>query len=161
MARKKRRAGADAGWKLSFWLYLLFLILFVVIKFDGSIQDLLDRIESYRFVRSVEPGYNLNLEPFYTIRSQIRHWPAAWAVRNLVGNVLAFVPFGFLLPRSHRRIQSGFVVMLVALAFICAIEVFQYVTLLGACDVDDVILNLLGCGVGYLLFLLFRGGKER
>ena len=154
MARRSRPA--LTGWKLLFWSYLVLLIVFVVVKFDGSVAGLLERMRSYQAIRASEPGYNLNLEPFASIRVQWEHLPSIWAVKNLAGNVLAFVPFGFLLPRAHRHFRHFLVVMLLALAMTCAIEVFQYVTLLGSCDVDDVILNMTGVFLGYLAFLPFR-----
>lgn len=153
MPEKREELG---GWKLLFWLYLLFLVFFVAVKFDGSVQSLVMRIQTNRAIRMAEPGYNLNLTPFVTIKNQLRHLPAAWAVRNLAGNVLCFVPFGFLLPLAHRHLRTFFRVMLVAALFICAIEVFQYVTCLGSCDVDDLILNLLGCLAGWLCWLPLR-----
>ena len=150
MPEKREKPGA---WKLLFWLYLLFLLAFVVIKFDGSRWSLLERIQTNLAIRWAEPGYNLNLTPFDTIQNQLRHLPAPWAVRNLVGNVLCFIPFGLLLPLAHRHLRTFFRVMLLALVMICAIEVFQYVTCLGSCDVDDLILNLLGCLAGWLCYL--------
>lgn len=152
----RRNRGGLWGWKLLFWAYLILLFLFVVVKFDGSLAGLLERMRTYQAIRASEPGYNLNLEPFASIRVQAEHLPSPWAVKNLAGNVLAFVPFGFLLPRAHRHFRHFLVVMLLALAMVCAIEVFQYVTLLGSCDVDDVILNLTGVFLGYLAFLPFR-----
>ena len=141
-------------WKLLFWLYVVWLVAFVVVKFDGHPAHLLDRMEHFAAIRASEPGFNLNLRPLASVRMQIRHWGEVWAIRNLVCNVLAFVPFGFLLPRAYRRLGRLWKEGLIALASICAIEVFQYVTLLGACDIDDLMLNLLGSLGGYLIFRL-------
>lgn len=147
-------------WKLAFWLYLVWLAAFVVVKFDGHPADLLDRMERFAAIRAKEPGFNLNLQPFESIRMQLRHRDEGWALKNLVGNALAFVPFGCLLPQAYGRLRRLWKVGLVSLASICAIEVFQYVTLLGACDIDDLILNMLGCLGGYLLFWLMTRGKQ-
>ena len=85
--------------KLIFWLYALWLVAFVVVKFDGHPAHLLDRMEHFAAIRAKEPGFNLNLWPLASIRMQMRHWGEGWAVKNLVGNVLAFVPFGSVCPR--------------------------------------------------------------
>ena len=159
MMSTKKAAGSSAAWKWVFWIYLLLLILFVVIKFHGSISALLRQMEEQRGYREVGAGSYLNLTPFVTIKSQLRHLPAPWAVRNLVGNVLCFIPFGLLLPLAHRHLRTFFRVMLLALVMICAIEVFQYVTCLGSCDVDDLILNLLGCLAGWLCWLPLKRGS--
>lgn len=147
--------------KLIFWLYALWLVVFVVVKFDGHPAHLLDRMEHFAAIRASEPGFNLNLIPFASIRMQVRHWGEGWAIKNLVGNILAFVPFGCLLPWAYKGLRRLWKVGLIALASICAIEVFQYLTLLGACDIDDLMLNLLGCLVGYLVFRRMRGEETR
>lgn len=146
---------AFSWWKLIFWIYLVWLAVFVVVKFDGHPAELFHRMERFAAIRASEPGFNLNLIPFASIRMQLQHWGEAWAIKNLVGNALAFVPFGFLLPQAYGRLRRLWKVLLISLGSICAIEAFQYVTLLGACDIDDLMLNLLGCLVGYLAFRLW------
>ena len=91
----------------------------------------------------------LNLEPFAIIRHFLRvaaladkPWLVRLAVVNLAGNVAAFVPMGLFLP--------------VVLALIVLIEVVQYATYLGVCDVDDLILNAAGCLMGWAVFMLAR-----
>lgn len=140
------------GWELAFWLYALWLAVFVVVKWDGDTARLLERMGDCLAIRASEPGYNLNLVPFSSLRLQLAHWPAPWAVKNLVGNGLAFLPLGFLLPAVWPRLRRVWATLLVSLAVICGVEAFQYLSLLGACDIDDLMLNLLGCTGGYLLF---------
>lgn len=153
MSRRKRDSSLRAL-KVLFWLYVAFLLFFVVIKFNGSVEDVLQRMEVNRYIRSVEPDYNLNLIPLRTIQNQLDHIHSGWAVRNLLGNAVVFIPFGFLLPRAHRCMRRWYRVLAVSLVAICAIEVTQYVTFLGACDVDDLLLNLAGCLVGWFGYRL-------
>ena len=44
--------------------------------------------------------------------------------------------------------------MLYALIMIVCIEIIQLVTLLGSLDVDDLILNMIGVVIGYLIYRL-------
>ena len=159
MARKSRRESLG-GLKMLFWLYVLVLLVFVVIKFDGSLDRLLERVEVARYIRSVEPGYNLNLIPLRTIRSQLEHIHSGWAIKNLLANGVVFIPFGYLLPRAHRHLRSWWKVLGVGVLSICAIEVVQYLTYLGACDVDDLLLNLAGCTLGWLVWRLGAAGSK-
>lgn len=72
------------------------------------------------------------------------------AVKNLGGNVLLFVPFGILLPMLFRR-QKCFRVFLATMTLtIVLVELLQLLTMLGSCDIDDLILNVFGavCGFG-------------
>ena len=83
--------------------------------------------------------------------AQIRH-----AVVNLVGNVVMFVPLGFLVPciwEKPKRFGWHFFVMTLT---IVAIELLQMLTLLGECDVDDLLLNLVGTTIGFLLWKLWQ-----
>ena len=106
---------------------------------------------------------NINLIPFLTIKNyyytligsssgeMVRH-----CFINLAGNVLLFIPAGYLLPRLWRR-QRTFVLFLFTCAcLILLVEAIQLVTLLGSFDVDDVILNLSGMTLGYLLCIISR-----
>ena len=64
-----------------------------------------------------------------------------WALKNLLGNLLPFIPFGFLLPIAYPRIKAFFKVFLVGMFAVLFIEIFQYMTRLGSFDIDDIILN--------------------
>lgn len=69
-------------------------------------------------------------------------------IKIVVGNVVMFIPFGFLgwiFPRLQNLKQNIF-------AFISAIvivEALQYFTRLGICEVDDIILNTFGVFLGW------------
>ena len=75
-----------------------------------------------------------------------------WALKNLLGNLLPFIPFGFLLPIAYPRIKAFFKVFLVGMFAVLFIEIFQYMTRLGSFDIDDIILNIVGGIIGFLLY---------
>lgn len=103
----------------------------------------------------------LNPVPFHTISKQVRRlflfhqpWLARHSFINLFGNVLLFIPLGVFLPtlwKSQRRLWK---VLLTAALIITTVELTQLLTLLGRCDIDDLILNLLGAAIGYALYHL-------
>ncbi len=67
-----------------------------------------------------------------------------------------FVPLGLFLPyfrEKYRKLRSF--LPAVILLIIC-VEVIQLFTLLGACDVDDLIFNVLGAFLGFLIYSIFR-----
>ena len=110
----------------------------------------------------------LNLEPFHTVRlyiwvlthshnaEQLRH-----AVINLGGNVAMFVPLGFFAPCIWEKLgKIGWHFLTMALTIVC-IELLQFSTGLGSCDVDDLLLNLMGTAVGLLLFKLWKRINRR
>ena len=64
-------------------------------------------------------------------------------MRNLAGNIVAFMPIGILIPLVTRSLSLGRT-FLVGLALSAGIELTQFFTGLGSCDIDDIILNVLG-----------------
>lgn len=102
-----------------------------------------------------------NLTPFQSIlqyANRIQHYPFDYWFFNLFGNVLLFVPLGFLLPilfAKARRFSTTIVwTMLASLT----IELTQLGTRLGSFDVDDLILNVLGGSIGYAVWTMAAAG---
>ena len=74
---------------------------------------------------------------------------------NIIGNVVAFIPFGIFLPvLSHRRIKL-IATTLYSFSLSLAIELTQLITMVGSCDVDDLILNCLGGLTGYIIYAVW------
>ena len=108
-----------------------------------------------------------NLIPLRTIRLMLgllrsgngRQTMQRIAALNLAGNVAAFVPIGFLLPCVWRAMRRWWRTLAVSGAAIIALEALQYVTALGAADVDDLLLNLTGAALGYAAFAALKKQK--
>lgn len=104
-------------------------------------------------------SYNYNLEPFREIK---RFWNYRNILGfesvflNLFGNVVAFIPFGVMLPILSARRRNFFLVTLLTLEFSILIEVTQLFTRAGSFDVDDLILNTAGGSLGYLVYLVIK-----
>lgn len=93
--------------------------------------------------------------PFYTINNMMREGVTIYVLNNIAGNILMFVPFGFLLPlidsnmrKFYKTIPLGFFISL-------CIETWQLFLLRGT-DVDDVILNTGGVIIGYFTFFIIK-----
>ena len=103
---------------------------------------------------------NLNLEPFHTIRLFLKvlnnQTYSSTAFINLGGNVILFVPLGFFLPRVFPCLQKYWKAILATVLIITAVELTQLFTLLGSCDIDDLILNVIGAALGYGLHKLLK-----
>ena len=80
---------------------------------------------------------------------------------NLVGNIVAFVPFGFLLPYVIKREKCFWVMLFQAFFLVVGIEVFQLFSAFGAFDVDDILLNCFGAVLGYLVYRAYEALKKR
>lgn len=96
-----------------------------------------------------------NWVPFATISDQVTSQvDASVAFRNLGGNVLLFVPVGFLWAWvAVRSGHSSGMALTAAAALSVGVELVQLLVPLGrAVDVDDVLLNVLGALLGALVF---------
>lgn len=131
-------------------MYIALLFVFVVVKFKGSFYELSDRVNTY----SMQGSINYNLIPFRSMSAQIERITQWWALKNLLGNIIPFIPFGFLLPVTYKKFSSAISVFVIGLASILVIESFQFFTKLGSFDVDDIILNMTGIVCGYVIFLV-------
>lgn len=78
-----------------------------------------------------------------------RMWAAS---RNLFGNIGMLIPLGFLLAGNFPKLRRLGKLLLAVTVIIVTVEVTQLLTLAGHCDIDDLILNLLGGSIGYWLF---------
>lgn len=125
-------------------LFILYLLLLFYLLFFS---------ETYG--RTMDSGYRYNLEPFKEIK---RFWSnrdslgLRSVVTNLVGNIVAFAPFGFFLPMLSRIGKNVIGCVLMSALFSLAVETVQLFTKVGAFDVDDILLNAIGGLAGFLVY---------
>ena len=138
------------------WIFFIIYIIVMLMLLFVLARDQYDVSRPYsELIRE-----NHNLIPFYTLRSQIRCLFSSrrslvrYAIVNLGGNTLLFVPLGFFLPLCFRKLRGFFKTLFTAAAIMTVVELLQLFTLRGYADIDDLILNLLGTAVGYGLFRL-------
>lgn len=74
-------------------------------------------------------------------------------------NVLAFVPLGWFLRKvTHFKWFSALsVIFLITLIF----ETLQYIFAIGASDINDILMNSLGGGIGLILFQLLKDKSKQ
>lgn len=70
-----------------------------------------------------------------------------------IANIVMFIPLGILLPMAGRPMQH--IIIAAPVATICSIgiEAVQLKYHLGACQLDDVLLNSFGFLIGFLVYL--------
>ncbi len=70
---------------------------------------------------------------------------------NVLGNILIFIPFGYLFG-EYVNPKTIIPVLITGLATSITVELVQFKT--GRCfDIDDIILNIIGTIIGYLLYI--------
>ena len=107
----------------------------------------------------VPENYRYNLVPFKEIKRFLIYYDQLGktaVLLNLLGNVAAFMPFGFFLPLVTAHRTKFFKVFLSSFALSLAIELIQLVSKVGSCDVDDLLLNTLGGIFGYWCLCVYK-----
>jgi glycopeptide antibiotics resistance protein len=103
-----------------------------------------------------------NIIPFKTIMSYLLNFDgfkSSMVTDNFFGNIFAFLPFGFLLPLLRKNLNF-YRITLYSFLFSLLIESAQFIFRVGAFDVDDMILNSLGGGIGYILLTILLRIKQ-
>ena len=147
----------------------------VFLALYGALMLWLLFFQSARIPNYGSPAYwqqiqsSLNLTPFHTINNYLHillnpsYYQSKWsdavfafqtrqAIINLGGNIGMFLPLGILLPWVFPKLRKLWRTALATVVLISTVEILQLFSLLGSCDVDDLILNLVGTILGYGLW---------
>lgn len=114
--------------------------------------------------------YQYNFKLFRELRRYIAYREqigVAYFLINVVGNVAAFMPFGFLVPVMYREQRKDMVfvghyfrsflfVTMLGFVFSLCIETVQLLTKVGCFDVDDLMLNTFGVVLGYIIYYICK-----
>ena len=139
--------------KLGFSAYILLMLWLLFIRYRNvQITDYWAQVQS-----------RVNLVPISSMGSMLRalwHNPypnVLWTVvYNIGGNIVMFVPLGFFLRALFPGCRSFLRCMGTVAVIMSVVELCQLFTLRGFCEVDDVMLNLLGAAIGWLMAKWFR-----
>lgn len=138
MKGQKRIRPLTAVWAGVFLCYLIVMLS----------ATLLDRFSGWTSGRIIPLFYSYR-EAWYSFSG------ADW--RNIVLNILLFVPLGFLLPLGIRRCRRFWVTYLIGFAVTVLIESAQLILRRGVVEADDILNNFLGTMIGYGCYMLFQG----
>ena len=141
MKERNKKRVILIGWIL-FYIYILLLSYFLFFS-ERHGRDLLTQ------------EYNLQLfkeiKRFIKYREQIG---LEGFIVNICGNVIAFMPYGFLLPLLNRAYRKFYIIGVLSVLFSLIVESVQLILKVGVFDVDDILMNSLGGILGYLVFLI-------
>ena len=131
--------------KLGWVLFLMYLCLLAYFMF---FSESFGRTDTDR-------GYAYNLVPLKEITRYFRYYRTLGMplfLINIVGNMVAFMPFGFFLPIISRRSRKWYNTVSFGLIFSLILETLQLIFKVGSFDVDDMLLNTVGEGLGFLVY---------
>lgn len=135
-----------------FWILFVYYViqmiymLFFAREFSRQGADLLDG--RYLDNLKIQWEYRCNLTPFQTIDLMMNAYAndmSSLANINIIGNIVAFMPFAFFLPKLFPSMKKARKFLGIMTCLIISVEVIQFFTLSGTMDIDDFILNMAGC----------------
>ena len=137
ITERKRIVVHEELFKLCFMIYIL--CLFYVVTF----QDV--SWSSHNFVPFKEIlRYDVGTNLFY---------------KNIFGNMLLFLPLGIFIAK-YVKTEKLLVVFVLSFITSLSIEVVQF--LIGRVfDIDDIILNIIGCLVGFIFYRVFKKFNDK
>ena len=138
--------------------FVLLVIYLVLLTYFLFFAETMGRTPDMR----VDYSYNLTL--FKEIRRFIVHRDILGykaMILNIAGNVVAFMPFGFILPEVWDQLNRWYTITLMGFLFSLGIELVQLVGRVGSFDVDDLLLNTIGALLGYFAFVMAKGVWNR
>ena len=141
----------DKPMKINLWIFFgLYLLLFITLtlfdQFWGRNGLTFVHWTKERFDNYIHNSFNVM--PFKTIIGYIGKFDSLLDTKavmvNLLGNIVACMPFAFFLPllfKKQNNIKKFAITMFI---IVLVIELLQFVTLSGSFDIDDIILNVSG-----------------
>jgi glycopeptide antibiotics resistance protein len=149
--RRKQENFLQVTVQASFFIYV-----FAVLQLTGYFI-LFKEISSHgwwdKMNHRIETNDRVNLEPFKTMGIY------QTLGKQILGNFVMLLPLGIYLPLIYKRLRKAnnfFVVLLICFIVSVGIELLQLATSYRSTDVDDVILNTLGGGAGFLIYQLIK-----
>lgn len=72
-------------------------------------------------------------------------------LKNLIGNIIIFMPMGYILPHYAIKLKLFGRFVLTVFLITLLIEIIQLFTILEMLDINDIILNLIGAIIGFFI----------
>lgn len=142
---------------ISLILFIIFIIFSVMLKTVFP-QDL---IINYNFLSTFTLKQRLirglNLIEFYQIEIQLNEFKKAIILDFL--NIIIFIPFGILITHLFKT-KKILKTLIITIIFSLSIEIFQLITIIGACMLNDLITNIIGGLIGSLIYIIVTKNKK-
>ena len=124
----------------SFLVYLILLLWVIVFKWTNY----------FSVTVSINNFRHLNLADRYNVCYE---WFFYYELKDLLLNIILFLPLGIFYILLFKR---KFLVIPVGFILIILLEISQFLTCIGMFNIYDILANMLGIIIGYILYLAFK-----
>ena len=144
--------------KINLWIYfILYIILLLTLTlFDPMYGRSFSIVDWSNELFNKYISNSFNIIPFHTIIDYISKFNSLYDTKtimvNLLGNLIALMPMAIFLPKKKKKTRKLKKFLLTVIIIVFGIEIVQFLTLTGSCDIDDIILNTVGAVFAYMIF---------
>lgn len=154
---KSKIENNNKAMKFNLWI---FFILYLVLLITLTLFDPMWGRNGFNSFNWTQEGLDIyldnsvNLVPFKTIIEYIQKiftslLDTSTIFLNLFGNIACLMPLALFIPILFKKVDNTKKFLISILCVTLGIELIQFITFTGSCDIDDVILNTLGAFIMY------------
>ena len=154
---KSKIENNNKSMKFNLWI---FFILYLVLLITLTLFDPMWGRNGFNSFNWTQEGLDIylensvNLVPFKTIIEYIQKiftslLDTSTIFLNLFGNIACLMPLALFIPILFKKVDNTKKFLISILCVTLGIELIQFITFTGSCDIDDVILNTLGAFIMY------------
>ena len=157
------------------WLFLRFIFLKITCKkIEFKNEIIINCFAIYIISMDVisHESHKLNLEylpiNLTPIIPLIDNGSIFLMLKNILGNILLFLPFGLITPYIFKKLKNLKSMLITSLIISCSIETIQLIEYILSIsentritDINDIILNVLGSFIGFYILKKFKLDKIR
>jgi len=154
---KSKAENNNKPMKINLWI---FFILYLVLLITLTLFDPMWGRNGFNAFNWTQEGLDIYLEnsvnivPFKTIIGYAKKiftslLSTSTIFLNLFGNIVCLMPLALFIPMLFKKIDNTKKFLISILCVTLGIELIQFITYTGSCDIDDIILNTLGAFIMY------------
>ena len=154
---KSKIENNNKSMKFNLWIFfILYLVLLITLTLFDPMWGR-NGFNSFNWTQERLDIYlenSVNLVPFKTIIEYIQKiftslLDTSTIFLNLFGNIACLMPLALFIPILFKKVDNTKKFLISILCVTLGIELIQFITFTGSCDIDDVILNTLGAFIMY------------
>lgn len=147
-----------------FMLYLSLLLTFTLFDPMFGRNGTVNFILSDKMLLKNYLANSFNIIPFATVIEYVKALLAqsmnlSTIVTNLFGNLIALAPMALFLPMFIKKCENFKHFIIFTAGIVVLIELLQLIFVTGSCDIDDLILNVVGASITFILLRTKLIGK--
>ena len=133
-------------------LFLLYVLLFFTLTLFNRGEFISFNWDEEEYLNYINTSFNII--PFKTIRAYFKAFfkgniSTNLFLYNIFGNFFALMPFALGLPMIFEKQNKFFIFLGTISVLVLGIELLQFISFAGSCDIDDFILNVFGACIMY------------